>query len=85
MDLLGTDGVATSERLAARDYFDLSASAVLMDGLELRVGINNIFDRQPPLSNQVGGAGGSYGTGNTFPGVYDALGRFMFVGTTLTF
>jgi len=85
VDLLGTDGEATSERLAARDYFDLSASGMIMEGMEIRIGVNNIFDRQPPLSNQVGGAGGSFGTGNTFPGVYDALGRFMFIGTTLTF
>ncbi|MFN2329159.1 MAG: TonB-dependent receptor domain-containing protein [Chromatocurvus sp.] len=84
-DLLGTDGNVEAERLGARDYIDLAARGTIMNGIEFRLGINNVFDRQPPLSNQVGGAGGSFGTGNTFPGVYDALGRFMFVGTTLTF
>ncbi len=84
-DLLGTDGEVDADRLGARDYIDLAARGMIMDGIQFRIGINNIFDRQPPVSNQVGGAGGSFGTGNTFPGVYDALGRFMFVGTTLTF
>lgn len=84
-DLLGTDGEVEAERLGARDYIDLAARGTIMEGIEFRIGINNIFDRQPPVSNKVGGAGGSFGTGNTFPGVYDALGRFMFLGTTLTF
>jgi outer membrane receptor protein involved in Fe transport len=84
-DLLGTGGNVEAERLGARDYFDVALRGTIMEGIEFRAGINNILDRQPPLSNQVGGAGGSFGTGNTFPGVYDALGRFMFVGTTFTF
>lgn len=84
-DQFDTDGNTEASRLGARQYFDLSARGVIMEGIDFRLGVNNLFDRQPPLSNQVGGAGGSFGTGNTFPGVYDALGRFLFVGTTLTF
>ncbi|MEO1201743.1 MAG: TonB-dependent receptor [Pseudomonadota bacterium] len=81
----GTDGDTRTSKLDAVSYFDLNLSATVLDFVDLRIGINNLFDEQPPLSTEVGGAGGSFGTGNTFPGVYDALGRFMFVGTTVTF
>lgn len=84
-DLFGTNGDTLISQLDARNYIDLSLRATLFDDIDFRFGINNLLDKQPPVSNQVGGAGGSYGTGNTFPGVYDALGRFLFVGTTVTF
>ena len=50
--------------------------------LNFRIGMTNIFNIQPPV---VGGAAGSSGTnsGNTFPNVYDALGRTYFAGVTL--
>lgn len=85
VDQFGTNGDTLISRLDEVNYFDLSVRTTLADIVDLRVGITNLFDEQPPVSNQVGGAGGSFGTGNTFPGVYDALGRFMFVGTTVTF
>ena len=84
VDQFGTNGNTRISFLGARDYIDLSARASI-GNVNVRLGINNLFDKQPPLSNQVGAAGGSFGTGNTFPGVYDALGRFMFIGTTVTF
>jgi outer membrane receptor protein involved in Fe transport len=85
VDQFGTSGNTLISHLDAVNYFDASVRATVLDFVDLRIGINNLFDEQPPVSNQVGGAGGSFGTGNTFPGVYDALGRFMFVGTTVTF
>jgi outer membrane receptor protein involved in Fe transport len=47
--------------------------------LNLRLGVNNIFDKDPPLN------GASLGNGNTHPQVYDALGRYMFAGFTVDF
>jgi outer membrane receptor protein involved in Fe transport len=47
--------------------------------LNLRLGVNNIFDKDPPLQ------GLSLGNGNTYPQVYDALGRYMFAGFTVDF
>ncbi len=48
--------------------------------LMLRVGVNNVFDKEPPLSADVGTGTGN---GNTFPGTYDALGRYWFMGVSV--
>lgn len=85
VDQFGTNGDTLISSLGSRNYIDLSLRATMLDYVDVRFGVNNLFDKQPPVSNQVGGAGGSFGTGNTFPGVYDALGRFLFLGGTITF
>jgi len=72
--------------IGAQHYFDLSATYSLMDRVNLRAGINNLLDNDPPL---VTSSSGSCPTGpcngNTFPGTWDALGRFVFVGATIDF
>ncbi|WKD49006.1 TonB-dependent receptor domain-containing protein [Microbulbifer spongiae] len=67
----------------AIDYFDLSASWAATDNVVIRSGINNVFDEEPPLSSDAGA--GIFGNGNTFPGIYDALGRYAFLGLTVDF
>ncbi len=62
-------------------YFDLSAVLKVRPGIALRVGMNNIFDKDPPLLDD--GVTGS-GTPNTF-NTYDLLGRQVFVGFTADF
>ena len=49
--------------------------------------MNNIFDRDPPFldSNNIGVSGPPFGNANTFPQVYDLLGRLIFVGATLKY
>ena len=70
--------------ISAFDYFDLSGSWTLHTGIELRAGIDNIFDKSPPVldSNTFPISGPPFGNGNTFPGVYDSLGRTLFIGVT---
>ena len=48
-------------------------------------GVNNLLDKDPPLLSSGGLTSGITGplNGNTFPGVYDPLGRYIFVGGTL--
>lgn len=75
-------------RIPGFHYFDVSATYRLKDRYTLRAGMNNIFDRDPPVldANNLGIAGTSgFGNGNTFPGVYDAVGRSVFVGITADF
>jgi iron complex outermembrane receptor protein len=62
-------------------YFDLSGQWKINDTLAIRGGVNNIFDRSPPLLPNaiVGGA-----NPNTYQ-VYDLLGRRLFVGLTANF
>ena len=45
-------------------------------------GVNNILDEDPPLSSIVGTAPGN---GNTYPQIYDAFGRYIFLGATVDF
>ena len=70
--------------LKAQSYFDLALTAKIKDHFNFRVGANNIFDKAPPLGGgQVVGA--PFGNGNTYPQVYDSLGRYLFAGATVTF
>jgi iron complex outermembrane receptor protein len=71
-------------RLSAADFFDLSFTARLAQRLNLRVGANNIFDTDPPLAGSQSIPAG-FGNGNTYPQVYDALGRYVFAGFTVDF
>ena len=74
-------------KIPAANYFDLSGTWTVKDGLTFRLGVNNIFDRDPPLldSTNLAPASPPFGNGNTFPGVYDSLGRTIFVGLTADF
>ena len=61
-------------RIPSYDYFDLSARFEVGESFQFVVGVQNLFDKDPPV---VGSAAGSTSanSGNTFPSVYDVLGR----------
>lgn len=61
-------------RIPAYDYFDLTARFDLDDNVEMTLGVQNLFDKQPPI---VGSSAGStsFNGGNTFPSTYDTTGR----------
>jgi outer membrane receptor protein involved in Fe transport len=82
----GTTTTAVNETLEAVNYFDLSGSYNITDDLQIRGGINNVLDQDPPLTS-LAGFGGSEdsGRGNTYPQIYDAQGRFIFAGVTVAF
>jgi iron complex outermembrane receptor protein len=62
-------------------YLDIAGSWNIGKGLTLRGGVNNVFDRDPPLS--IGLA--PWANGNTFAQVYDSLGRHVFLALTAKF
>ena len=68
--------------LASQNYFDLAAVYTFAEKYTVNVGINNVTDEEPPLSGQVGAG---FGNGNTYPQVYDALGRYVFMGISAKF
>ena len=70
-------------RLPAYSYFDLSAALAVSDNLTLRIGANNLLDKNPPAL--ASGVLNLFGNGNTYPGVYDVLGRRLFAGATVKF
>ena len=69
-------------KLAAQNYLDLAASWAVTKRITLNGGINNVMDKDPPVSSQVGAG---FGNGNTYPQVYDALGRRVFLNLTAKF
>lgn len=72
--------------IGAQNYFDLTAQFHVERRYVLRLGINNLFDRSPPI---IGGssntASGDGVNGNTFASLYDPLGRYIFLGLTVNF
>lgn len=73
-------------------YFDLAGTFAIGDSYTFRLGVNNIFDKQPPFVTS--GSAVRDGSnlcptgpcnGNTYPGTYDALGRYLYAGVTLDF
>ena len=70
--------------LGHRDYFDLAGSWAVSKQLTLSGGVNNLLDKDPPLAGSAQ-AGAPFGNGNTFPVVYDALGRRVFLNATYKF
>ena len=67
-----------SDRLAAQDIFDLTASYRPMHWLTVTAGIHNLFDKNPPFV----ATGGVF---NTFPDTYDVLGRTFALSLTTKF
>ena len=70
--------VKIDDHLGGRHYIDLAASYNVSENWNVRVGVNNLLDKDPPQTSL--GA-----NGNTYPQTYDAQGRFLFVGTTIDF
>jgi outer membrane receptor protein involved in Fe transport len=81
------DGVPTDARIPAFSYFDVSFQYKFHNRYTVRGGVNNVFDRTPPLldTNNFGISAPPFGNGNTYPQVYDPLGRVFFVGLTADF
>jgi len=69
-------------QIDAQNYIDLAAIYTFAEKYTLSAGINNIFDEEAPVNPFVGAG---FGNGNTYPQVYDALGRYVFFGLTAKF
>ena len=65
--------------IKAYNYFDLSAAFETEGGFTWSVGVNNVFNRQPPV------LGDNQEQANTYPSTYDPYGRAFFVATKLRF
>ena len=79
-----TGVLPTDSELGSRTYFDLTGSVTLADRYTLRVGVNNLFDKDPPLNGSDTCPTGPC-NGNTWPQMYDALGRQIFGLVTIDF
>ncbi len=81
------------QHIGAQNYFDLALQWNATKNFTIRGGVNNIFDRDPPVVSSTANAGQglpavagpAYGNGNTFPQAYDTLGRNFFLNVTAKF
>ncbi len=71
-------------RIGSFSYVDMSA-AYTWSKLTFRVGVNNLFDKDPPLigADEIGN--GLFGENNTYPQIYDTLGRFLHASVSAKF
>ncbi|HKQ15126.1 MAG TPA: TonB-dependent receptor [Steroidobacteraceae bacterium] len=86
---LTADVIQTDKHLGSRSYFDLTGSYNAGEfgpfaSVNARLGINNVLDKDPPLVGQ-DTCPAVFCNGNTFPQVYDTLGRYVFLGLTADF
>ncbi|WP_293977087.1 TonB-dependent receptor [Sphingomonas sp.] len=68
----------TVERIKAYNLFDFSLVAKV-GGMTWSAGINNLFDKKPPI------IGSNQAEDNTYPSTYDVLGRDFFVSASIKF
>lgn len=66
------------------DYLDLFVGANLTDNVSLSFGVTNVTDEDPPVVGNEAGTTAS-NSGNTFPSVYDVLGRVFSAGVKVRF
>ncbi|MFL6733289.1 MAG: TonB-dependent receptor, partial [Sphingomicrobium sp.] len=79
-----TDQVSPGHtKLRPHDYFDLTTVFRVRKGFELRLGVNNLLDRQPPLVVGNTAAGDGPYNANTYPTWYDPLGRYVFASVAV--
>jgi hypothetical protein len=71
-------------RLPSMSYIDLRASYVFGKAT-LRVGCNNVADKDPPLVSLNTAGNSAFAESNTYPGVYDISGRYLYANLTIDF
>ena len=71
------------DSVGGKHYFDFDAVWTATSSVELRAGIENILDQDPPIfgNDRVGVSSDN----NTFPGLYDPVGRRFFAGMRVKF
>jgi outer membrane receptor protein involved in Fe transport len=82
---IASGGISNTDAfLSSYSYIDLTASMKVNDQVMVRVGVNNVLDKNPPV---IGSANipATSGNGNTFPQFYDALGRYLFGQVSIQF
>lgn len=72
------------QSIDAYDYLDLYASWNVLKMVSVNAGVTNLFNTDPPVVGNEAGTT-SANSGNTFPGMYDTLGRVYSVGVSMKF
>ena len=70
-----------ADKYGVFNYVDLAVSQKVGRGIRWTIGVNNIFDKNPPLGS--GSTANDYADG--FYGTYDSYGRFIHTSVEFTF
>ena len=72
-------------RIPTVSYIDLRASYT-WEKYTIRVGCNNVADKDPPLFDTITSGGNStFAESNTYPSMYDTAGRYLYLNVTADF
>jgi iron complex outermembrane recepter protein len=78
-------GIPVDNTIPTISYLDVRASYNI-NKITVRVGANNVLDKDPPNIDTLNDTGNSiYGESNTFPSLYDSLGRYIYANVTIDF
>ncbi|MFV3129658.1 TonB-dependent receptor domain-containing protein [Niveispirillum sp. KHB5.9] len=72
------------EKIKAYNYFDLQAAYQVFEEVRISAGVTNVFEKDPPIVGNEAGAT-SANSGNTYPSMYDPLGRVFSIGVNVRF
>lgn len=75
---------APIQYVGSRDYLDLVGSDQIFGGVMLQIGINNVLDKDPPILTTTAFPPPFF-NGNTYPQMYDTLGRYVFANLKIDF
>ncbi|WP_267419099.1 MULTISPECIES: TonB-dependent receptor [unclassified Sphingomonas] len=76
--------LAAYRNIPAYNYFDLAVRVMPTKNLELSLTVDNLLDKDPPAAGS-GVGGTAFNSGNTFPTLYDPIGRSFTMGARLKF
>jgi iron complex outermembrane receptor protein len=68
-------------KIPSYSYFDFTTAWHIRDNITVRAGINNILDKDPPVLDTIF-LGLAYSPTNSWPALYDPLGRTVFISFT---
>jgi outer membrane receptor protein involved in Fe transport len=80
---VAANGPPPDARIPTISYLDLHASYT-WNTTTLRVGVNNVLDKDPPTIDTVNTGGNTtYAESNTYPSLYDVAGRYLYINLTI--
>jgi iron complex outermembrane receptor protein len=84
-DFIKGYGISPDYRIPTISYVDVRASYTI-NKITVRVGANNVLDKDPPTIDTLNSGGNSiYAESNTYPSLYDVLGRYIYMNVTVDF
>jgi iron complex outermembrane recepter protein len=77
----------STKHIPGYNYLDLSASLPVTSLVNVRMGVNNIADKNPPLilNGSLSDCPNSTCNDNTWAGTYDTLGRYLYAHVSVKF